>query len=340
VLKHLDSITIPMLHISSWYDIFLEGALNAYQGIKEYGGSQRARRGQRMLIGPWAHLFPYIQPTSNGTGEVDFGDNGLVDLFQTQLDWYDYWLKDRQTGIMDGPPVSVFVMGENRWRSLEDWPPPQAHYISYYFHSEGSANGLGGKGTLSEALPSDELPDTFIYDPNDPVPSLGGGNLALPLGVYDQRPAEERDDVLVYTTEALDRPVEVIGPIKVFLWAASSACDTDFTAKLVDVHPDGYASNIQDGIIRARYRDSRTEPTLIEPGKVYKYEIDLWATGHVFLPGHRIRVDISSSNFPRFDRNQNTGAKFGEDDRIEAAQQTIYHRSDCPSQIVLPVIPR
>ena len=340
VLRHLESIRVPMLHVSSWYDIFLEGALNAYQGIKEHGGSPQARRGQRLIVGPWGHLFPYVQPTSRGTGEIDFGPEALVDLLETQLRWFDYWLKDIQTGILDGPPVTIFVMGENRWRTLDDWPPPEAHYVRFYLHSQGSANTLQGNGTLSTVPPGDEPSDTYIYDPDNPVPSLGGNNLTISLGVQDQRPLEERPDVLVFTSEPLDRPMEVTGPISVRLWAASTAPDTDFTAKLVDVQPDGYARNLQDGIIRARYRESREHPTLIEPGRVYEYQIDLWATSNVFLPGHRLRVEISSSNFPRFDRNQNTGAPFGADDRLETARQTVYHRHDCPSHILLPTIPR
>lgn len=340
VLRHLESIRVPMLHISSWYDIFLEGALDAYQGIRERSRFPQARRGQHLVIGPWGHLFPYVQPTSWGTGDIDFGPEALVDLHERQLRWFDYWLKDIETGIMDEPPVTLFVMGENRWRTFEDWPPPNAHFVPYYLHSNGSANTLNGDGFLSTVPPDDEPPDRFTYDPNNPVPSLGGNNLAIELGVQDQRPVEERRDVLVFTSDPVEQPLEVIGPIKVFLWAATTALDTDFTAKLVDVHPDGYARNVQDGIIRARYRASRTSPDLVEPGKVYDYTIDLWASGNVFLPGHSIRVEISSSNFPRFDRNQNTGAPFGSDANLESAHQTVYHRNEFPSHILLPVIPR
>ncbi|MEE9261056.1 MAG: CocE/NonD family hydrolase, partial [Dehalococcoidia bacterium] len=278
-------------------------------------------------------------PTSQGTGDIDFGPEALVDLHERQLRWFDYWLKDIETGIIEEPPVSLFVMGENRWRTLEDWPPPSAHYVPYYLHSRGSAKTVHGDGSLSTVPPDDEPPDTYTYDPEDPVLSLGGNNLAIPLGVQDQRPVEERRDVLVFTSDPLERPLEVTGPIKVYLWAATTAPDTDFTAKLVDVHPDGYARNLQDGIIRARYRASRTSPALVEPGRVYEYTIDLWATSNVFLPGHSIRVEISSSNFPRFDRNQNTGAPFGSDAIQEKAQQTIYHRSEFPSHILLPIIP-
>ncbi len=338
--RHAASVRVPMLHVSSWYDIFLEGALNAYPSIKEQSLVPQARGGQRLILGPWAHLFPYVQPTSGGTGDIDFGPDALVDLHHTHLRWYDYWLKDVDTGIMSEPPVSVFAMGENRWKSFSDWPPPSAHYVRFFFHSGGKANALHGDGSLSTVPPGEEPPDTFTYDPNDPVPTLGGNNLAIPLGVRDQRPVEQRNDVLVFTSDPLERPIEVTGPITVELWAASTARDTDFTAKLVDVHPDGYAQNLQDGIIRARYRECASSPTFIEPGQVYRYTIDLWATSNVFLPGHRLRVEISSSNFPRFDRNPNTGAAFGSDTVLEKAEQSIYHRNDLASHSALPVIPR
>ncbi|MDP6403536.1 MAG: CocE/NonD family hydrolase, partial [SAR202 cluster bacterium] len=202
------------------------------------------------------------------------------------------------------------------------------------------ANTRRGAGTLSTAPPGDEQADTYRYDPADPAPTRGGSTLIISQGVADQGPVEDREDVLVYSSAPLERGLEVTGPIKVHLFAASSAVDTDFTAKLVDVRPDGYAQNLQDGIIRARYRTSGAQPSLIEPGRVYPFAIDLWATSHLFRTGHQVRVEISSSNFPRFDRNPNTGAPLGQDDRMEAAQQTVYHSAAHPSHIVLPIIPR
>jgi uncharacterized protein len=338
--RHAENVNVPMLHISSWYDIFAEGAPNAFRSISQRSRFPEARRGQRLIIGPWAHLFPYDLPSSAGTGEIDFGEAALIDLRQTLLDWFDYWLKDRETGIMAGPPVTVFTLGENRWQQFEDWPPPAARSVRYYLHSDGNANTLHGDGTLSTVPPTDELADTYTYDPEQPTPTLGGNNLSLPLGVADQRPVEQRADVLVFTSAPLDGPLEVTGPLSVELWAASSARDTDFTAKLVDVHPNGYAQNLQDGIIRARYRHSASSPSLITPGAVERYTIDLWATSTVFLPGHRLRLEISSSNFPRFDRNPNTGAPFGQGTALEAARQTVFHGGDRPSCLVLSVMPR
>ncbi len=340
ILRHLEHIRVPMYHVSSWYDIFLEGALRAFTGIRERSDSPQARGSQKLLIGPWAHLRPYTAPTSRGTGEADFGPEAMVQLHDYLLGWFDYWLKDMETGIMDDPPVLIFVMGEDRWRAEQEWPLARAHYTRFYFHSNGSANSLHGDGTLSTVPPGDEPSDSYIYDPDDPVPTLGGCTLVIPQGVYDQRPVEERRDVLVYTSEPLERDMEATGPVTVKLVASSTARDTDFTAKLVDVHPDGYARNLQDGVIRARYRTSKASPSLIVPGQVYEYTIDLWATSNLFQRGHRIRVEISSSNFPRFDRNPNTGGPFGAETRLEKAQQEVYHSTLHSSHIVLPVIPR
>jgi uncharacterized protein len=339
VSRHAATVSVPMLHISSWYDIFAEGAINAYRSIRDESRFPHARRAQRLIMGPWAHLFPYVMPSSRGSGDIDFGPAALVDLHQTELRWFDYWLKDVDTGILSEPPVSIFTMGENRWQTLPDWPPPHAHHVRYYLHSGGNAGSLDGDGRLSTVPPGDEPVDAYTYDPAAPVPTLGGSNLAIPLGVADQRPAERRPDVLVFTSEPLAHPLEVTGPITVTLWASSSARDTDFTAKLVDVAPDGYAKNLLDGIIRARYRESASRPSPIEPGRPYRFTIDLWATSNVFLAGHRIRVEISSSNFPRFDRNLNTGARFGEGAEMQKAQQTVFHRNDMASFILLPIIP-
>ena len=340
LLRHLNGIKIPMFHISSWYDIFLEGALNSFQAIRANGPNALARQNQKLLIGPWAHIRPYTEATSVGCGDIDFGENAKIELHEHMLRWFDHWLKDEDSGFMEEPPVYLFVMGDNKWRHENEWPLARTNYTRYYLHSAGSANSRQGDGTLSTSPPADESPDRFLYDPADPAPTAGGNVLIIDYGVFDQTPVEDRNDVLVYTTNPLERDLEVTGPIKVQLFAASSAIDTDFTAKLVDLRPDGYAQNIQDGIVRARYRTSPAQPSFIIPGRVVEYTIDLWATSHVFKAGHRIRLDVSSSNFPRFDRNPNTGAPIGVDERLEAAQQTIYHSGQQPSHVVLPVIPR
>jgi hypothetical protein len=320
-----------MYHVTSWYDIFLHGGLANFGGLRRQAMTETARAAQKLLVGPWAHLFPYTNPTSTGTGDIDFGPAALIDLHEVQLRWFDHWLKGVDTGILDEPPVKIFVMGENRWRDEHEWPLARTRYTPYYLHSDGA---------LSLRGPGEEPPDHFVYDPDDPVPTRGGNTLIIAMGVQDQRPVEARDDVLVYTSDVVTSALEVTGPITVTLHAATSARDTDFTAKLVDVRPDGYAQNLADGIVRGRYRDSRETPTLLTPGEVSRFTIDLWATSHVFLPGHRIRVEISSSNFPRFDRNLNTGEAQATGRVWQTARQTIFHDQRHPSHIVLPVIPR
>jgi putative CocE/NonD family hydrolase len=336
VARQHPQIAVPMYHVTSWYDIFLEGGLSNFAGLRR----GPAGHAQKLLVGPWAHLFPYTNPTSTGTGDIDFGPEALISLHDIQLRWFDHWLKGVDTGIVDEPPVKIFVMGENRWRDEQEWPLARTRYTRYYFHSRGHAATSPDDGRLDRDTPGDEAPDQFVYDPADPVPTRGGNTLILPMGVQDQRPVESRADVLVFTSAVLTEPLEVTGPIVVTLHAASSAPDTDFTAKLVDVRPDGYAQNLADGIGRARYRDSPTSPTLLTPGEVTRFTIDLWATSHVFLSGHRVRVEISSSNFPRFDRNLNTGEDPATGTRWQTARQTVFHDSRYPSHITLPVIPR
>ena len=337
-------ITVPALNIGGWYDIFLGGTLRNYLGMREQGATEEARGGQKLLIGPWQH------GSSRGpgiAGDHYFGlgsDPLAIDLDGVLLRWFDRWLKGAHNGIMDEPPVRLFVMGDNVWRDEQEWPLARARSIKYYLHSQGKANSTNGDGTMSLQPPGDEPPDVFLYNPADPVPTRGGPLCChayfMAGGAYDQQEIERRQDVLVYSTPPLERDVEVTGPITVTLWAATSAADTDFTAKLVDVCEHGCARNLTDGIIRARYRDSRATPSLVEPGRAYGYTIDLWATSNVFKAGHRIRVEISSSNFPRFDRNTNTGRRIAEDTALTPALQTILHNAQSPSHITLPIVPR
>jgi len=292
------------------------------------------------LMGPWGHLLPYAVPTSQGTGDIDFGPEALIELHALQLRWFDHFLKGADNGVLDEAPVRLFVMGDNRWRDENEWPLARTRYTKVYLHGGSKANTLRGDGRLSLIVPGEEQPDRYIYDSQDPVPTRGGTTLGMALGVFDQAKIEEREDVLVYTGDVLAADTEVTGPVSLKLFAASSAPDTDFTAKLVDVRPDGYAQNIAEGVIRARFRESLTSPTLITPEKVYEYTIDLWATSHVFKAGHRLRLEVSSSNFPRYDRNPNTGHDFGVDTELRSARQTVFHDHRYPSHLVLPVIPR
>ncbi len=335
-------ITVPALNIGGWYDIFLGGTLRNFLGMRRNGPTPAARS-QRLIVGPWFHglLWPNIN------GEVDFGvlSQGVaIDLDAILLRWYDHWLKGIDTGMLAEPPVKLFVMGENRWRDESDWPTTRARETRFYLHGGGRAATLAGDGRLGTEAPGHEPADHYLYDPRNPVPTRGGAlccwQAAVPAGAYDQCQVEARPDVLVYTTPPLEVPVEVVGPVIAKLWAASSAPDTDFTAKLVDVEPSGYARNLTDGIVRARYRESTARTSLIEPGRVYEYTIDLWATANVFKAGHRVRLEISSSNFPRFDRNPNTGRPFPSEAELRPAMQTIFHDETRPSHVVLPIIPR
>lgn len=336
-------ISVPACNVGGWYDIFLGGTIRNYLGMRERSATSEARQGQKLILGPWHHTLPL----NNVVGEVDYGLSSTalaVDLDGLHLKWFDYWLKGKPNGLLEEPPVRIFVMGENSWRSENEWPLARTKYTRYYFHSHGKANGLRGEGVLSPEPPRSEPADVYVADPRHPVPTRGGGlccwPAAVPGGAYDQRPVEERSDVLVYTTPVLERDMEVTGPVTVTLYAATSAVDTDFTAKLVDVHPNGYARNLTDGIIRGRYRESRAKGKLLKPGEVYEYTIDLWATSNMFKAGHRIRVEIASSNFPRFDRNPQTGEAGGEASRLEPALQTVFHDELRPSHLVLPIIPR
>ena len=337
------NINVPALNIGGWYDIFLGGTIRNYLGMKKNAATEEARHGQKLIIGPWQH-------SSRGgsmAGSHYFGvaaDAMALGLDEIHLRWFNQWLKGEETGLLEEPPVKIFVMGDDVWRDENEWPLARAQNTNYYLHSGGNANSLHGDGSLSPEAPSNEAPDVFLYNPANPVPTRGGQLCCNPYfaanGAYDQNEIEARPDVLVYSTPVLERDVEVTGPITVTLWAATSVTDTDFTAKLVDVCEDGCARNLTDGIIRARYRESMSSPSLIEPGRAYCYTIDLWATSNVFKAGHQIRMEVSSSNFPRFDRNTNTGGVIAADTELKPAIQTILHDDAHPSHVTLPIVPR
>jgi putative CocE/NonD family hydrolase len=343
--EHYPDIRVPALHIGAWYDIFLGGTLRNYMGIKAHGGTDVARNGQRLLVQIGGHAG-----FGRRIGDVEFGDEAVkFPSTAVVIDWYDYLFKGVRNDFATegsapaGKPVRIFVMGENKYRQESDWPPPEGQLIRYFLHSGGSANSLRGDGSLFVTPPKKEASDKFTYDPANPVPTVGGSLCCdaehYEPGPRDQRSAENRNDVLVYSTKPLADDLQVTGPVTVELWARSSAVDTDFTAKLVDVSPTGFATNLTDGILRMRYRDSQEKQELMNPDQVYKISVDLSATSNVFKKGHIMRLEVSSSNSPRFDRNLNSGADQATSREFVSATNTILHDAEHPSALVVPVVP-
>ena len=331
-------VEVPAYFITGWYDNLLHEGFKCFAGWKSQARTPETRERTRLLVGPWTHTEI---GSSEPYGEVDFGPGAAVDIPGEHLRWYDQRLRGIDTGIDCEPPVRLFVMGENVWRDEGEWPLSRTRYTRFYLHSQGRANSRFGEGELSREAPAQEPSDSFDYDPEDPVPTLGGQSMFIDnTGPKDRRSVERRDDVLIYSTLPLEEDVELTGPVELTLYAASSAPDTDFTATLVDVHPGGMAIHLCEGIVRARFRASFEAPTLIEPGVVHEYRISLWETSNLFRAGHRIRLEVSSSNFPRFDRNLNTGRDPGLDAEMQVAHQTIRHDPDFPSHLTLPVVPR
>jgi putative CocE/NonD family hydrolase len=331
-----ERVQVPVLNISGWYDDEQVSTPLNYIGVTRHASSEEVRRNQRLLMGPWPHAVN----STRKIGKVDFGADARIDLEGYERQWFDHWLKGADTDLLHQPPVRIFIMGENRWRGENEWPLARTRWTRYYAHSQGHANTLEGDGALSTELPGDEPPDRYRYDPADPTPFLTEPSFAQIGGPDDYRDVERRRDVLVFSTPTLEESIEVTGPIRVRLYAASSAPDTDFTGKLIDVWPDGYAQRLCDGIVRARFREGMDRPALIEPGKVYAYDIDCWNTCQLFQKGHRIRIEISSSAFPKFARTLNTDEPLGKGKRMAVALQTIYHDREHPTHVVLPLIPR
>ena len=340
VSDHYGEMAVKALHQAGWHDIFSRGSIENYIGMRAKAATPEARAGQRLMVGPWAH---WSTSPEGKVGDVVFGKDAVVDGDGLLLEWADFALKGEANAYATGAPVRLFVMGDNVWRDEQEFPLARARATRYYLHAAKGANSASGDGLLSTAPPRKEPPDRFEYDPADPVRTLGGRlccGAAYQPGPADQRPNESRRDVLVYSTPPLEKDLEVTGFLTAEIQAATSAADTDFTAMLVDVDPSGYARYLADGIVRARYRRSRENAEPIVAGQIETYAIDLWATSNVFKAGHRLRLYVSSSNFPRFDRNPNTGESTAESARMVKAQQTVYHDAAHPSALILPVVPR
>lgn len=330
-------VDVPALHLAGWYDVFLNGSVKNFTGIKRDGGSAGTKSNQKLLIGPWVHL-----PWLPADGSLDPAA-GPVATDEWHLRWFDHFLKGEATGVLDAP-VTVYVMGENRWRDFADWPPPETTPTNYYLHGEGRANTMLGDGRLSLDQPGDEPADTFLYEPANPARSTGGHSCCFhhvaPMGPADQYDREMWPSVLAYTTEPLAEDMYLVGDVAVTLHAATSAVDTDWTARLCRVDASGTSTNLAEGIIRARYRDSLSEPSLLEPNRVYEYTIDLGPVGARIAAGERIRLTVSSSDFPQWDRNLNTGGPLFKEaiTAAKSALQTVFHDALRPSHVTLPVL--
>jgi putative CocE/NonD family hydrolase len=332
--RRFHNIDVPILHMGSWYDIANWDTPQYFAGIRSLAVSERARANQALMMGPWAHLLPYNQPTSRGTGDIDFGPEAAVSLVDVQRRWFDHYVKQNGDGLPFAP-VRIFVMGENRWRTEPDWPPPATEFTELFLHSAGSANTSAGDGWLDTEPPGHEPADGYRYDPDQPVPTAGGRYVGG--GVRDQRPTQARQDVLVYTAGPQVGPMEVTGPLEVTLHVRTSVVDTDFIAVVSDVWPDGFVQNLAEGIVRGRFRDRYDDPELMKPGQTYALRIELGNLSHVVLPGHRLRLHVTSSDFPRWDRNLNTDVPAPFATVAEVARQVVLHDAAHPSCLRLPV---
>jgi uncharacterized protein len=334
-------VKVPVLDIEGWYDAFLAGGVENFSGMVANGSTADVRDNQRLIIGPWDHVDwgrtdSEPAPMLKAIGAV--ADSPINEMM---LAWYDHFLKGKDNGVAGKPRVDYFLMGANKWKSSTAWPLPQTAWTKYFLSGAG---GIADReGTLETQAPGQQAPDTYTYDPAYPAPSLGGhsccGAQTGPQGPYDQIPVEQRSDLLVYSSAPLPKDTEVTGPVAVHLWAESSSPDTDFTAKLTTVHPDGEVVNLNDGIIRTPFRESLSDPRPAVPGVPYEYVIQIWPTSYQFRAGDRIRVEISSSDYPQFAPNPNTGEPFGQSTAQRTAAQTVLHDTAHPSYVTLPVIP-
>lgn len=331
LLDGCPDIEVANFDVVGWFD-HCNGSIDLHRRMAAEGKTKIARERQRLIIGPWSH-------TGRGgrkVGDVDFGKTAPVNVFKEEIRWFDHWLKGADNGIENEPPVRIFVMGANVWRAEQEWPPKRAVNTELYLASGGNANTPAGDGRLRRDYSTNNTVDRFRYDPRDPVPTLWTkSQFTVPA---DQAPLAKRLDILVYQTEPLKEGIEVTGYPEVTLYAASSAPDTDFFARLIDVAPDGVARDVASGMVRARFRHSLEKSELLRPGAPYEFVIKLRPTSNLFKPGHRIRLDITSSDFPNYDRNHNTGADQNADATLAVAEQTVLHSLKFRSKLMLPVI--
>jgi uncharacterized protein len=340
-LTATDSVTVAALHVSSWFDMAQE-ALEEAEIFRKNGLNVRAKNGQYAIISPTVHCSSEGANSQTKVGDLDVGDARLR-YWETYLAWFDRWLRGNEHALDSLPRVQYYTIGRNAWQTADSWPVKGMRETAFYLRSDGGANTSKGNGRLSLTPPARERADTFTYDPDNPVPSRGGsicctGNPKDVPGSFDNADIEQRPDVLVYTTDPLPNGLELTGPMRAAVFLSSDAPDTDVTVKLLDVFPDGRSMNMQEGITRVRYRDGFDKPRMMSPGKVYEVPVDLHATSWYLAPGHRLRVQISSSNFPRFDRNLNTGGKNYDETKWRTAKNAVHHTQATASRLILPVV--
>jgi uncharacterized protein len=336
-----DSVSVAALHVSSWFDL-AEEALEEARIFRANALNDRAREGQYAIISPTVHCASEAATSETMVGALPVGDARLR-YWETYLAWFDRWLKGNERALDSLPRYQYYVIGRNEWRSSETWPVKGMRETAFYLHSDGGANSAAGSGRLSLAPPTRERADTFSYDPANPVPARGGsicctGNPKDVPGSFDNSDIEQRPDVLVYTGDVLREGLELTGPMSAVIYLSSDAPDTDVTVKLLDVFPDGRAMNIQEGITRVRYRDGFDKARMMEPGRVYEVPVGLHASSWYLPAGHRLRVEVSSSNFPRFDRNLNTGGRNYDETTWRVAKNSVHHSAPHLSRIMLPVV--
>lgn len=336
--RNYDKIKVPVMHWPGWYDVFLVGSLRNFTGLKEHGGSEAARTGQRMVVMPGGHAGYGAK-----VADVNFGAKSVFEIGKSAMRWFDWQLKGIDDGIAKEKPVKLFIMGENVYRYEDSWPLARAVPTRYFLRSHGRANTAQGDGWLSLEAPADEPVDRFVYDPANPMPTMGGATLGIaapPPGPVDQRPLANRSDLLVFTTPAFTKPTEITGPLSLDAFVSSSVEDTDLVGRIIDVHPDGKAILLTEGILRLRYRNSFERPELMVPGRIYRVKLDLWATANLFGVGHKLRLEVTGSSFPRYDRHPNHGGDLSGPTTPVAATTVIHHDRDHPSALILPLIPR
>jgi len=336
-----DRVDVPALHINSWYDTAVSASFSMVDFFKRRSLSKRAGENQVLVMSPTPHCASEYATEETIIGERNLGDARLA-YGRLYLTWFEHWLKGDKTKVEQLPPYILYVMGKNRWRTADSWPVEGTSFRKFHFDSGGGASSPWGGGSLSPTAPGDSPPDRYTYDPMVPTPALGGSICCtfgtIPEGAIDQRPVEVRSDVLVYTSPPLEEGIEVTGPIKARLYVSSDARDSDFIVKLTDVAPDGTSWIIQEGIMRARYREGYDRQVKMEKGEVYEIDVDMGATSNWFGPGHRIRVLVMSASFPRWDRNLNTGGRNWDESVGVVANNVIHHSANHPSHIVLPII--